>query len=153
MKIDADYNANLVIAESKMRWDHHFGLFIFVPPPINFTSFILMPILLLCNKYIDDKHKLKKINSAFTKITYFPIGLALYLLYLLVDILLLPLSYFKGLILVSRISNNGGRSFGYVILWSIFGVFILLIHVVMDTVKYFRLLYFKNDSFSRGRKT
>ena len=45
-KIDADYNANLVLAYSKMRFDDKYGLLVFSGPPFNILSFVFMFILI-----------------------------------------------------------------------------------------------------------
>ena len=73
-KIDADHNANLVLAYSKMKYDKIYGLLIFSFPPFNMISFALMPFLLML--YFCAKEKtIKAVNKVFCQITYFPMAI------------------------------------------------------------------------------
>ncbi len=151
-KIDADYNANIVMAESKMRWDPKFGMLILVPPPLNFLSLVLMPMLLITGKYLPNHQE--KINEILSRISFFPIALCLYLLFLIGSVLMLPVAYLKGFILAgnkapSSISSKVGLSIFFsiflnlifILAWLILGLPTLLLFLVFDTIKYFMLLY------------
>ena len=142
LKIDADYNANLVMAEAKMRWDSMYGMFIIVPHPINFISFMLLPVQLIIGKKCSPQ-RVKRFNSIFSRISYFPIALGLYLIFLLGSIILAPLAYLKGLFLLSRSTPF------FLLTWLFLGPLLLLMTIAADSIKYFRLLYFKHQSFKK----
>jgi len=52
-KLDADYNASLVISNYKMKWDKKYGLLVFASPPFNFISLCLTPPLLIASKLVN----------------------------------------------------------------------------------------------------
>ena len=151
-EIDADYNANLVICEHRMRWDARFGLLIFAPPPINIISFLLMPILLIAHKCLS-VNTVKKVNRVLTKISYFPIGLFFFILFLIASVLLTPIAYLKGLILFPCLAKHPILKILLLITWIIIGGPFLGLYVLIDSVKYFVILYKDPDNEDKSNNT
>jgi hypothetical protein len=102
LKIDADYNANLVMEESKRRWDFksiYVPTHTLVPPPLNIISIILTIFQLMIKKKNPSEEKTKKLNYYIAAISFFPIAFILFILFLLGTIVMLPFAYLKGIIL------------------------------------------------------
>ena len=149
-RTEADYNANLVIAEAEMRWDMKYGLLIFLPPPLNIISFLLCPVLFISNWISAETGE--KWNQRLSKIAYFPIALTFYFIFLICSIILAPFVYLKGIILFPRLADKFKSRFLLSLFWLIFGLLIAIAYIIFDSIKYFKVLYHKNKTFVRKEK-
>eukprot|EP00347_Sterkiella_histriomuscorum_P012535 403368200 len=131
-KIEADHNAYLVYAYSGLRFDRKYGLLIFSQAPFNLLSFTMMPALLLIYFCTNEK-TIIRVNKIF------------YLVFL-------PIAYVKGFILFPLQGNNKAQCFIYLILWILFGPFILAWLLVCDAFKYWFLVYQKPHLIQRRKK-
>lgn len=117
----------LVQFNRKYKWNNEYGYLIFLSPPLSSVNFIVLIFehLLYCHK---DK---KKFNLFVTKmyyfVFYFPLIVGVFITYSLV---LLPISYIKGLIMTIRYQHSLKVNNVYKVLscfkFIFFGVFFLI---------------------------
>eukprot|EP00347_Sterkiella_histriomuscorum_P007683 403347974 len=147
-KTEADYNAYLVQEEYYLRWNKKYGFLIFAPPPLNLIAFVFLPIFLLVNHFGTEKTT-KKCNKILTKILYLPIAMLFFGIFQMGQFFFVPLAYFKGIVLISKTSQHPVANIVYGLIWLVFGIFILLIRIVIDSIKFFTLLYRKTETFKK----
>jgi len=141
-KIDADYNANLVMAYSKMRFDYKYGLLIFSQPPFNVIAFFLMPVLWLFHYWVSDE-QMSRFNIIFCKITFIPLAFVLFIIFLSSALVLLPFAYIKGLVLYPKQQKEFKMVVLYFVVWLFGGIFLLLFYTLNDCSLYFKLVFAK----------
>ena len=137
-KIDADYNANLVLAITKMKWDEKYGLLIFAFPPFNVISFILSPFLLLMHFCLKEK-EIKRANTILCMITYCPIVIIIFIVFLAGNFIMFPFALLKSLILFPRIGKK--KKPCYFLAWLIGCIPALLTYFLLDCLNFFILVY------------
>ena len=75
----------------KYAFDKHYGVLVMLPFVFSFVGFLMLPCLTL----IKDKKKLEQINEWAFKIYYFPITLVVLAVFMVVNLVLLPIAFFK----------------------------------------------------------
>ncbi|CDW74832.1 UNKNOWN [Stylonychia lemnae] len=150
-KTEADYHACLITEESYLRFNRKYGLFVFSQPPLNLIGVLLMPILLLIDRYNGDLsiRKTQKINNLFQKIIYFPIAIILFVIIFISNIIFAPFVYVK--IFIMRIKSERRFLFAIIkaFIWLLQGIIVILILMMKDCIKFWKLLYLKTDTFKK----
>ena len=78
----------------KLAYDKHYGALAMFPFPFGWLSVMALPLL----GFSKNKRWLRKTNSIFMHIVYFPVMLCVLLLFVTVNLLLIPVAYFKTLV-------------------------------------------------------
>jgi len=82
-------------------------------------------------------------------ITYFPYGVCLYLTFLLASFILMPFAYLKGMILFPKTAKRPENRVPLAMAWLFFGILILVYFFILDSIRFFSLLYKKSPSMSK----
>ena len=139
-KLDADYNASLVLTNYKMKWNSKYGLLIFASPPFNFVSFVLMFPLLAIDKLTNDK-RTRQANKIFCKIVHAPYAFLLLIAFTICSFLLSPIAYLKGFILFPKTAKTRTMTFIFFTAWTFFGWVILIYYIIMDICRFIATVY------------
>ena len=148
-KSSALYNIQIIRLQTNYQNDEYYGCLICSPNPFSiFINIIPLILFILINGKKDKKKILRIINNIFLHLEYFLFFLILFIVFMLLDCLLIPLVYIKYIcIKISLVSNNGEESkkgrIKEVIIFLIFGLIILLMNYVAD-IYYFCIHSFTN---------
>ena len=75
----------------KYAYDKHYGVLVMFPFIFSFVGFLMLPFFSM----IKDKKKLENINEWAFKIYYFPITVVVLAIFIAVNLVLLPIAFFK----------------------------------------------------------
>ena len=121
----------------------YYGGLICMIPPINMLAYLLLPFYL----GIKNKAKLEKFNRVVCMALYFPIGLIVTAFFLASSLVMVPFAYLKVVLHKVLLANKQGRHasfYGQALFYTVLGLPILLITSLVDSVWFFRHLYYWN---------
>ena len=78
----------------KYVYNKHYGILTMIPFTFSFMSLILLPVLVLS----DNLDTLTSINNAVFMIVYFPVSIFMLMLFMAVNLILLPFAYVKTVV-------------------------------------------------------
>ena len=81
--------------------DIRYGSLIVGSPPFNFLSIILVPFF-CC---IKNEERLKSINNAFTMLMFFPLALLLTIVFMVLNVTMLPFAYLTAIFKKGKLVN------------------------------------------------
>ena len=85
------YWAQVIKEMPKLAHDKYYGSLAMFPFPFGWLSIISMPFLLCSN----NKDWLESVNNVFMHIVYFPVMLVLLVIFITVNLVLIPIAYLK----------------------------------------------------------
>ena len=75
----------------KLAYDSQYGVLSMVPYPLSWLGLLALPFLF----FIKDRETVKTINSVCQNIVFLPISLCLLAIFMIVNLVLIPLAYVK----------------------------------------------------------
>ena len=86
--------AKVITEMPKHGYDKHYGALTMFPFFFSWLSFLVMPIFI----FVKDLGTLKKINDVCFLFVYFPIGIFCLLVFIIVNLILLPIAFIKTIV-------------------------------------------------------
>ena len=123
----------------KFIYDKHYGALTMLPVYFSWLSVLVLPLMIV----IKDKETLRKINKFCFILVYAPFSLVLVVVFISVNLLLLPIAYFKTLIhkalLFQRYRNSS--SLQNLFIFFLLGIPLLVLALFPDTYRFVRHTY------------
>jgi hypothetical protein len=138
------YSQGIIEAIPVYKNDKHYGGLIVATPPINVITFLWTPCL-ACKK---DKESLQKLNMRICRVIYFPVALVITIWFFLCNMILTPLALVKSLLHKCLLYKRTGMAtyLKRAVVFLITGAPMFLVTLLVDTVHFFRHLYFIHDT-------
>ena len=152
---DAESRAMLILTYNKLRWDEKYGLFIFLPSPLNLFSLPFNLFLLFFGEKI---RNIEIISQKLCKLFYFFILIIYFLFLFIIGIISFPFALIKSYYHISfdfflkKIYNDSGilqnKYYKQLIVSYFFLPFQLLFFFFVDLLNFWKLCYKqKNHSY------
>ena len=136
------YSQEIIEAIPSYKNDKFYGGLISMTPPTNMFAYFLLPFY-MC---IKDKARLQRFNTRVCKVVYFPIGLTITAFFLASSLVMTPFAYFKVVIhkFALGFRQRSPAMHAKAFLYLIFGVPLLVVTAITDSVWFLRHLYLWN---------
>ena len=134
------HRATLINYRHRWAWDDCNSYLIFLPPPLNILSLLLIPFSMLFNKRI-----MVQINTRFCKTMFFIVYvMPMIIVFTLINLVLLVLAWFKGFFTINSLLLKKQPFINFA-LWLLFGVFILIWVILKDV---YNIIYISIESMA-----
>ena len=149
-KGEAENRRVRILVHERFKWDDKYGLLILLPAPLNFFSWFFIVILLIYSKH-RDLSDIEKLNFIFSKICYFFIALFYFIGFIIIGVLVFPLSYLKSILLsICDYCFHNKTSCCSTFFSILIRPFSLLIYFLVDLIKFW-ILVFKEQGINDDR--